>query len=131
MAVSTGNGVGSVVHKVVDSARNIARLEGELAAYELKRKVAVFGAGAALLAGAAVLALFAVGFGLATVVAAFATFLPTWLSLLIVTGGLLLAAAIAGLAGKSMLRRATPPIPEQAIEEAKKTGEALKGNAHG
>jgi hypothetical protein len=77
-----------------------------------------------------VLLLFALGFGLATVAAAIATATSTWLALLIVTGAIvLLALVLAGLA-LAAIKRGTPPVPEQAIREAKLTREALKSNGH-
>jgi hypothetical protein len=54
--------------------------------------------------------------------------LDTWLALLLVTVGLLLLAVVLGLLARSRLRRGTPPLPEQAIREAKLTTEALKAN---
>ena len=68
------------------------------------------------------------GFGLATIVAALATFLATWLALLIVTVFLLLVAGLLGLLAMRSVRRGTPPVPQQAIREAKLTTEAIKSN---
>jgi hypothetical protein len=101
----------------------------ELAGLELKRKIANLGIGIGLAVTAGVFALYALGFGFATVAAALATFLPTWLALLIVFGGLLLIAIILGLIGLNRIKRGTPPVPEQAIEEAKRTQAAI--TSHG
>jgi hypothetical protein len=123
-------GVGTAAKQVAEHAATLARLELELAGLELKRKAGALGAGASLGFGAAVLALFALGFGLATLVAALAIVLDTWLALLLVTAGLLLLAGVLGLAARSLIKRGTPPVPEQAIREAKLTTEALKANGH-
>ena len=88
------------------------------------------GAGAGLGVAAAVLALFAFGFALATIAVALAIVLDAWLALLLVTAGLLALTAIVGLVARSLIRRGTPPLPEQAIREAKLTTEALKANGH-
>jgi len=40
-------------------------------------------------------------------------------------------AAILGLVARRLIKRGTPPVPEQAIREAKLTSEALKANGHG
>ena len=40
-------------------------------------------------------------------------------------------AAVLGLLARALIRRGTPPVPEQAIREAKLTSEALKANGHG
>jgi hypothetical protein len=123
-------GVQGAVHEVTEHARSLARLEVELAGLEVRRKVAALGAGAVVLAAGGVLALFGLGFLLATIAAALALVVPTWLALLIVGLGVLLAAGAAFLIGRSLLRRGVPPVPEQAIAEAKLTGDALKGG-HG
>jgi hypothetical protein len=121
-------GLGPAAKQVAEHASSLARLEVELAGLELKRKVASLGLGIGLLVGAGVFALFALGFGLAAGAAAIATALSTWLALVIVAGGLLLFAGLLALIGLGRVRRGTPPVPEQAIEEAKLTTTALKGN---
>ena len=125
-----GAGLGGAAKLVADRARSIVKLELELAAAELKRKVAALGLGIALLVGAAVFGLFALGFGLAAAAAAIATAVSTWLALLIVMGGLLLLAGALGVIGIGALRKGTPPVPEQALEEARLTTEALKNGGH-
>ncbi|HEV8100014.1 MAG TPA: phage holin family protein, partial [Gaiellaceae bacterium] len=62
--------------------------------------------------------------------AGIATALPWWASLLIVTFGILLVAGVLGLLGVRSIKKGTPPVPEQALAEAKLTSEALKGNGH-
>jgi hypothetical protein len=121
-------GVGTAVKQVTEHAKALVGLEVELAKLELKGKVAALGTGIGLLVAAAVVGLFALGFLFATIAAALATFLPTWLSILIVTVVLGALAAGLGLAGVSRLRSATPPVPELAIEEAKLTTAALKSD---
>lgn len=122
-------GLGGAAKLVADKAGAIVRLELALAAAELKQKLVKLGLGIALVVGAAFFALFAIGFALATVAAALATFLAMWLALLIVAGGLLVLAAVLGLLGARSLSKGTPPVPEQAIAEAKLTREALR-NGH-
>jgi len=65
-------------------------------------------------------------FGFATIAAALATTMSTWLALLIVTGMLLGLAAILAAVAVALFRKATPPVPEQAIREAKLTTEAIR-----
>jgi hypothetical protein len=125
------DGVAGGVHEIAERARTLARLELELASFELRRKAAALGGGVALLAVAALLGLFALGFLLATAAAGLATALPTWLALLIVAVALVLVAVLAAALGAALVRRATPPVPEQALEEVRLTGDALRGNGHG
>ena len=121
-------GVGAAVKEVAERASSIVRLELELAALELKRKVVSLGLGIGFALGAAVMLLFMVGFAYAAAAAALALVVPTWAALLIVTGILLFKVALLGLLAVSRIKRGTPPVPEQAIREAKLTTEALKSN---
>ena len=123
-------GVGAAAKQVAEHASALAKLELELAGLELKQKVGALGSGVGLGIGAAVVALYGVGFLLATIVAALAIVLDTWLALTIVTASLLAIAAILGLTAVRRIKRGTPPVPEQAIREAKLTSEALKANGH-
>jgi uncharacterized membrane protein YqjE len=121
-------GLGATVKSVSERASSLVRLELELAALELKRKVSSLAIGIGLALGAAVLLVFALGFGLATIAAGIATAVAWWLALLIVTVGILLVAGLLGLLGVRAIKKGTPPVPEQALAEAKLTTEALKGN---
>jgi tetrahydromethanopterin S-methyltransferase subunit C len=121
----TEMGFGTAAKQVAEHASALARLELELATLELKRKAAALGVGAGLGIGAAVVGVLMLGFALATIAAALATFLATWLALLIVTVFLLVLAGILGLLAIRAVKRGTPPVPEQAIREAKLTTEAI------
>ena len=100
------------------------------AATEIKKKLFALGIGIALLIGAALFGLLAIGFALLTIAAALATVVSTWLAFLIVTGALLLLVALCIVLGIRLVSRGTPPVPEQAIAEAKLTTEALRNGAH-
>jgi hypothetical protein len=121
-------GIGSAAKEVAEHASALARLELELAGLELRQKVGSLARGTGLGVGAAVIALFAIGFGLAAAAAGLAVVLDTWLALVIVFAALLLVAGVLGMLALGALRRGTPPAPKQAIEEAKLTTEALRGN---
>jgi hypothetical protein len=128
VAVRNGNHhLSAAAKQVAEHASALTRLEVELAQLELKQKAQSLGVGVGLGAGAAVLALYGLGFLLATIAAALALVVDWWLALLIVTGVLFLIAGIAGVIARGRFRNATPPVPEQAIEEAKRTTEAIKG----
>ena len=123
-----GQGFGAAAKKVAEHASAVARLELELAGLELKRKVANLGVGIGLAVGAGLFALYALGFGFAAAAAGLATFLDTWLALVIVFAVLLLVALVLGLVARGRIKKGTPPVPEQAIEEAKRTQAAIKGD---
>ena len=123
-------GLGAATRLVSERASALVRLELQLALAELKKKAAVLGVGIGLLVGAALLAVYGIGFALATAAAGLATTMSTWLALLIVTGAVFLVVAVLALVGIGRLRKATPLVPTQAIEEAKITTEALINGKH-
>ena len=121
-------GVGAAARQVAEHASAIARLELELAQLEIKRKVAALGAGIGMLAGAGVVGLFAFGFLLATLAAALDALMPRWLALLLVSLLLLGIVGVLAAMGLKAMRRGGAPVPEQAIEEAKRTKAALQSD---
>jgi uncharacterized membrane protein YqjE len=127
-ATEKNSGLGASTKDVAEHASSLFRLELELATLELKKKVTNLGLGIGLGIGAALFALFGLGFLFATIAAALATAMATWLALLIVTLGLLVITSILGLFALNRIKKGTPPVPEQAIREAKLTTDALKSN---
>src|SRR6184192_2916206 len=125
-ATETNAGVGPAAKQVAEHASSLARLELELAILELKRKVTALGIG--LGAGGLLFVIFALGFTFATIAAALATAVSTWLALLITTAILFALSGLLGTLALVLIRKATPPVPEQAIEEARRTTEALKSD---
>ena len=119
-------GVGTAAKNVAEHASTLARLELELALLEVKRKVAALGVGIGMSIAAGIFGLFALGFGLAAGAAALALVLPMWASLLIVFGVLVLISAILLFVGLGAIKKGAPPVPEQAIQEAKLTTEAFR-----
>lgn len=124
----TNSGLGAVARQVAEHASSLFRLELELAQLELKKKVTNLGVGIGLAVGAGIFAFYGLGFLFATIAAALATAMSTWLAILIVTLGLFLIAGILGLIAVNRIQKGTPPIPEQAIHEAKLTTEAIKSD---
>ena len=60
--------------------------------------------------------------------AALATVVSTWLALLIVFGALIVLAGLLGALALMSIKKGSPPTPNQAIQEAKVTAEALKSD---
>src|SRR4029077_20464786 len=118
--------IGGAAKLVADKASSVVRLELALAAAELKRKLRALGLGIVMVAVAAIFVVFGIVVGLGTIVAALATVFATWLALLIVTGGLFVLAGVLAVLGIGRIKKGTPPVPEQAIAEAKLTAEALR-----
>lgn len=111
------------------SSRQLAKLHLELLAAELKAKGGRYAGALALLVGACLLALYALGFALATVALALSLVIPVWLSLLIVTIGLALAVLVLALAGRAQLRRAGTPAPEKSLAQARASADVAWGHA--
>jgi Putative Actinobacterial Holin-X, holin superfamily III len=113
---------------VTQRTESLVRLNLELAQVEAKKKAMALGVagGLALLAG--VLAVYGIGFAFASAAAGLSEALPVWLSLLVVAGLILLLAALAGFLAVRSARKASPPRPEQAIEEAERTVETLRSH---
>ena len=127
---SNGRGLAEAARHVSEHASSIAKLELRLAMQEVRRKASKLVGAVVLLAGAGAFAWIALLCGVGAGVAAITLVLPVWASLLIVMGGLLLLAGPLGMIGLVLLKRGAPPIPEQAIQEAKLTTEALKNGRH-
>lgn len=113
---------------VKQRTQSLMRLNLELAKLEAKKKAMALGLAGGLVLLAGVLVVYAIGFAFASAAAAISEALPLWLSLLIVTGLILLLAAIAGFLAVRFARKASPPKPVQAIEEAERTVEALRSH---
>jgi uncharacterized membrane protein YqjE len=125
METKPGGIVGSA-RRIVAHGAALLRLERELAKAELERKAGTLGAGVFTVLAAALLAVFAVGFGLATLTAVLALVVDWWLALLIVFVFLVLLVVGLAFASRSLFRAGTPLKPEQAIEEALATKEAVR-----
>ena len=101
--------------------QTLVQLNLELAKLEGKQKATSLGVAGGLGIAAAVLVIYGIGFAFATAAAGLSEAFPVWLSLLIVTAIILLVAAILGFLAMRFARKAVPPKPEQAIEEAEPT----------
>ena len=98
---------------VTDKVNSIIGRERARATAEVKKKVRAFGPGVAMIAVAAVLGVFGLGLALATIAAALATVVSTWLALLIVTGGVFgIVGALVGLGIRSFSKK---PAPEGSL----------------
>jgi Putative Actinobacterial Holin-X, holin superfamily III len=118
-----------LVKQLSEQTSRLARQEVELAKAELAVKGKRAGMGAGMFGGAGVFGLYAVGALTATIILALATFLPGWVAALIVT---VIYGAIAGvlaLRGKSKVKEATPPVPEQAVDTTKEDVRWVKTRA--
>jgi hypothetical protein len=121
--------LGDVVNRISENASILVREEIELAKTEIELKVKRLTRGAAVAAAAGffaflglIFAFHALAWGINDL------FFPTdlWLGYLIVFLGLVLLAGLAGFFAYKSFQAGAPPVPERAIEEAKRTKEAIE-----
>jgi hypothetical protein len=115
-----------LVSQMTEQVSTLVRDELALARVEMVDKGKRAGKGAGMLGGAGVLAMYGVGALLVTIGAALATFLPVWLSALIVTVVVLVIAGVAALMGKKQVQQAVPPAPTAAVDSTKQDVDAVK-----
>jgi uncharacterized membrane protein YqjE len=111
---------GELVTRLSTQISGLVRAELQLAKAELAEKGKRAGVGAGLAGAAGVLALYGLGAIVAAVIAALALFLPVWAAALIVAILIFIVAGVLGLLGKNQIQRATPPVPENAVESVKR-----------
>ncbi len=118
-------GVKAQARAVNRRMRSIAGLNLELAKLEAKQKATALGIAGGLALVAVVLVFYAIGFSFAAAAAGLSESFSLWASLLIVAGIIVVVAAILALVARNFARKASPPKPEQAIEEAGSTMKML------
>jgi uncharacterized membrane protein YqjE len=125
---SAEKSLGEIVNEVTEKATLLVREEIELAKAEVTEKVTRLAKGAALAAvGGIFLILVLIYFlhALSWFWVDLFNFNAVWIGYAITTGLLLLLGAICILLAVQFFKKGSPPVPEMAIEEAKKTREAL------
>ena len=121
--------IADLVVEVSENASTLVREEIELAKAEVSEKVSKILKGSAVGAAAGVfafLALILIMHGIAWVLNEELFDGKTWPGFFIEGAIFLLVAALAGLIASKALKAGAPPVPEQAIEEAKLTKEMLE-----
>jgi uncharacterized membrane protein len=121
MSVPDGNAAGAekrpfgvVVASAVSGVRMLLRQHVELAKIESGEAASVRAQGAGMMAGAAVMGLFALGFAAAAGAAGLAVVLPIWAAILIVAAVFVVAAAVLLSVGRRAMR--TAPSAERTRE---------------
>ena|SRR5690348_10706406 len=119
--------LGEIVAEVSSKASLLVREEIELAKAEVSQKVKRLGIGAGLLAVAGAFMFFFLIFFLHMLALGIADWftLKAWVGYAIVCILLLLFAGLLGLIALRTFKKGSPPVPKMAIEEAKKTREAI------
>jgi hypothetical protein len=117
---------GELVKQLSEQVSVLVRDELRLAQLEMTRKGKQAGLGAGLMGGGGLIALYGVACLIACAIIALSGVLAAWLSALIVGAVLLAAAGVMALMGKGRLRRATPPMPAEAVGSVKEDVAEIK-----
>jgi uncharacterized membrane protein YqjE len=123
--------VAELVQDMSEQVSRLVRDELRLAQVELTEKGKRAGIGAGLFGGAGVMAIYGLA-GLFTtiVLGLIAVGLPAWAASLIVTAVLFVIAAIMSVIGRTQVKQAVPPLPEQAVQSIKADVHEVKERAH-
>ena len=129
-ASGDGAPVGELVKQATEQLSDLVRQEMRLAQAELTQKGKRAGRGGGLFGGAAMFGFVAFEAGVATAIIALGLVLDLWAAALIITGALLVIAAVLALLGRRQFGRATPAAPERAIASVRADVQEIKERAH-
>jgi hypothetical protein len=107
-----------LVQQAAEQVSRLVRDEIALARSELMEKGRHAGAGAGLLGGGGLVALYGVGALVLAAIAGLAEAMPAWVAALIVAGAM-------ALLGRQQVRQAVPPVPEGATRGVRADVEAV------
>jgi uncharacterized membrane protein YqjE len=111
--------VGELVKDATQQAQTLIRQEIELAKVELTEKGKKAGIGAGMFGGAGLFGVFAFAALTAAFIGAVDLAVPFWAAALIVAAVYAAIGGVLALAGKNKVQEATPPVPEQAVDNVK------------
>jgi VIT1/CCC1 family predicted Fe2+/Mn2+ transporter len=122
-------GIGELARGLSEDVSTLVRQEIELGKAEMREKARTAAPGAGMLAGAAYAALALTGALTAFLILALDLALPAWLAALLVTLLWAIVATALALSGRTRLRAAGKPVPEQMQESVREDIEQLKASA--
>lgn len=121
--------ISELLQELTKQSSALAQKEIELAKAEMAQKGKRLGLGAGAFSGAGLLGLLALGAATAAAILALATAVAGWLAALIVAAAYLAIAGVLALLGRSRVKAASPPIPEQTVESVKEDLKETKDKA--
>jgi hypothetical protein len=124
-----GRSFSELVQQASQQTATLVRQEIRLAQAELQEKGKRAGIGAGMFGGAGLVALYGVGALVAGGIMLLATAVDDWLAATIVGVALLLVGGVLALTGRKQVERATPPMPERAIESVQRDVDEVKARA--
>lgn len=120
---------GELISRLTEQTSTLIRDEMRLAQTEMAAKAKHAGTGLGMFGAGGLLAFFGIAGLVTTAILALALVLPAWLSALIVTLLLFIAAAVASLMGKKQVEQATPAAPERTVQNVKQDVAEVKEHA--
>jgi hypothetical protein len=128
IGIETDRSIGTIVKNLAENFSTLFRSEIALLKWELKDTAAKLGGGAALYAAAVFVALCGVAFLFVTIVLGLVALgVPAWLSALIVTIVLFVAAGVLAMMGKKKFA-AAEFVPKQSVEQIRTDIETIKAD---
>jgi hypothetical protein len=121
---------GELAKTMTEQVSVLIRDELKLAQLEMASKGKQAALGAGMFGASGIVAFYGVGCVLACVIIAISGAVAAWLAALIVGVALLATAGAVALLGRQRLRKAAPPVPEQAVADVKADVEEIKERAH-
>jgi len=118
--------VSELTQQLTEQTTRLAQKEIELAKAEMAVKGKRLGIGAGAFSAAGLIALLALGCLTAAAILGLATAIEGWLAALIVAVIDLMLAGVLALVGRSKVKAATPPIPEQTADSVKEDVQRTK-----
>jgi hypothetical protein len=118
-----------LLKELSEQTSTLVHQEVELAKLELAQKGKRAGVGAGMFGGASVVGLYAMGALTAGIVLILATAMNAWLAAVIVAAAYGLIAGGLALAGRAQVKKASPPVPQQATESVKEDVQWAKAKA--
>jgi lipopolysaccharide export LptBFGC system permease protein LptF len=119
-----------LVKLLTEQVSVLVRDELKLAQLEVGGKAKQAGKGIGMFGGGGLVALYGVACLIACAVIAISHTLQAWLAALIVGAVLLLVAGVLAALGRGHLRKATPPVPTEAVDSVKTDVAEIKERAH-
>ena len=121
--------IGELVKMMSEQASVLIRDELRLAQLEMTSKGKQAAVGAGMFGASGLVALYGVGCLIACAIIAISGVVSAWLAALIVGAALLTLAGTVALLGKQRMRKAAPPLPEQAVADVKADVEEIRERA--
>jgi uncharacterized membrane protein YqjE len=111
--------IGELLKQLSQETTTLVKQELDLAKAEVAQKGQQAGKGAGMFGGAGVMGLLALGSFTAFLIMLLDGAMPNWAAALVVTAVYAAIAGVLALQGRSKVKEATPPVPEQAVESVK------------